>query len=200
MSSNYDPEDTLGAAEFYQRGKNLERAHELLTRIADQDQNNLRAFFTLGAVLERQKKFDEAERAFRRALVISPDSAITLNYLGYMNADRNVKVEEALSFVQKALTKDPENGSYLDSLAWALYRLGRHEEAEDAIRKALKDQEKNAVVISHLGLILAERGDPEEALKYLRLSLDAEDEVCDLDRALVLEKIRVLSQAAQKKP
>jgi len=193
-------DDTLSAAEFYQRGKQLARAQELFSRVAEKDPKNVRAFFSLGSVFERQKKFDEAEKAFRKALALSPDSAITLNYLGYMNADRNVKVDEALSFIEKALAKDPENGSYLDSLAWALHRLGRHGEAETAIRKAIVSQEKNAVVISHLGLILAARGNDVEALKFLRLSLDGEDEDGELDRALVEERIKALSQAAQKKP
>ncbi len=195
-----DPKDTLAAGEFFQRGKNMERAGELFARVAEKDPANVRAFFSLGAVLERQKKFDQAEEAFRKALALSPDSAITLNYLGYMNADRNVKVPEALSFIEKAVAADPENGSYLDSLAWALHRLGRNAEAETAIRKALGLQEKNAVVIAHLGLILAARGDEVEALKYLRLSLDAADEDGELDRALVEEKIQGLSRAAQKKP
>jgi Flp pilus assembly protein TadD len=192
--------DTLAAAEFFQRGKNLERARETFARVTEKDPKNVRAFFGLGSVLERQKKFDEAERAFRTALTLSPDSAITLNYLGYMNADRNVKVEEALTLIQKALAADPDNGSYLDSLAWALHRLGRNPEAEVAIRKALKSQEKNAVVIAHLGLILAAKGSDAEALEYLKLSLKGEDEDGELDRVLVEEKIRELLRSAQKKP
>lgn len=195
-----ETDDTLAAADFYQRGKNLPRAQELFARVVAKDPKNVRAFFSLGSVLERQKKYDEAEKAFRSALALAPDSAITLNYLGYMNADRNVKVEEALGMIQKALLADPENGSYLDSLAWALHRLGRHGEAEAAIRRALLTQEKNAVVIAHLGLILAARGDHAEALKYLRLALEGEDEDGELDRSLVENRIRDLSRAAQKKP
>ena len=199
-SSKDEVNDTLSAAEFHQRAKNLERARELFARAAEKDPKSVRAHFSLGAVLERQKKFDEAEKAFRAALALAPDSAITLNYLGYMNADRNVRVEEALVLVQKALASDPENGSYLDSLAWALHRLGRNDEAETAIRKAALTQDKNAVVIAHLGLILAAKGDNAEALKYLRQSLEGEDQDGELDRALVEERIRALSKAAQKKP
>ena len=199
-STKVEVDDTLSAAEFHQRGKNLERARELFAGAAKKDPKNVRAHFSLGSVLERQKKFDEAEKAFRSALALAPDSAITLNYLGYMNADRNVRVDEALSFIEKALTADPKNGSYLDSLAWALHRLGRNAEAEGAIRKAIVTQDKNAVVIAHLGLILAAKGDTTEALKYLRQSLSGEDEDGELDRALVEEKIRTLSGAAQKKP
>jgi tetratricopeptide (TPR) repeat protein len=199
-SSKDEANDTLAAAEFYQRGKKFDRARELFARVSEKDPKNVRAFFSLGAIFERQKKFDEADKAFRNALVLAPDSAITLNYLGYMNADRNVKVEEALSMIQKALEADPDNGSYLDSLAWALHRLGRNAEAEAAIRKAYASQDKNAVVIAHLGLILAEKGNPAEALKYLQLSLEGEDEDGELDRALVQDKIKTLSRATQKKP
>ncbi|MBK5255491.1 MAG: tetratricopeptide repeat protein [Vicinamibacteria bacterium] len=199
-ASKDEANDTLAAADFFQRGKNLDRARTLFASVAEKDPKNLRALFSLGAVLERQKKYDEAERAFRKALAISPDSAITLNYLGYMNADRNVRVPEALSLIEKALLDDPDNGSYLDSLAWALHRLGRNAEAETAIRRAIASQEKNAVVIAHLGFILAETGDRAEALKYLRLALDGEDEDAELDRAGVEEKIQALSRAAQKKP
>lgn len=191
--------DTLAAADFYQRGKSFERARELYGRAAEKNPASLRAFFGLGAVLERQKKFDEAEKAFRAALAISPDSAITLNYLGYMNADRNVRVDEALTLIEKALASEPDNGSYQDSLGWALHRLGRAAEAEAAIRKARQSQDKNAVVLAHLGFILAAKGDPE-ALKYLQLSLTSEDEDGELDRVLVEEKIRELTRAAQKKP
>ena len=197
---NDETADTLAAAEFYQRGKNLDRARELFMKVTKTDPKNMRAFFGLGSVLERQKRLDDAEKAFRAALAISPGSAITLNYLGYMNADRNVKVDEALTLIQKALATDPDNGSYLDSLAWALHRLGRSTEAETAIRKAFQTQDKNAVVISHLGLILAAKGDHAEALKYLQLSLTSEDEDGELDRTLVQERIQELTRGAQKKP
>lgn len=192
--------EILAAADFFQRGKKLARARELFERVAEKDPSNVRAVFGLASVLERLKKYDEADAAFRKALTLAPDSAITLNYLGYMNADRNVKVEEALSFVQKALSADPDNGSYLDSLAWALYRLGRHADAEAAVRKAVQSQENNAVVVSHLGFILAARGQTADAVKYLTLSLGGEDEDGELDRPRVEDKLRELLRAETKKP
>lgn len=195
-----DVDDLLAAAEFHQRGKNLERAREFYARAVAKDPKSVRGLFSLGAVLERLKRLDEAEKAFRDALALAPDSAITLNYLGYMNADRNVKLDEALTLISKAVAAEPDNGSYLDSLAWVLYRLGRYEEAETAIRKAIVSQDKNAVVLAHLGLILEARGAKDEALKYLKASLAAEDEDGELDRALIEGRIRTLGSEPPKKP
>ena len=58
---------------------------------------------------------------------MQPDFAAALNYLGYMNADRRVKVAEAVGLIEKAIALDPENGAYLDSLGWALFRQDRAE-------------------------------------------------------------------------
>ena len=161
----------------------------------------MRALFSLGSVLERQKKFDEAEKAFRKALVLSPDSAITLNYLGYMNADRNVEGgakrlpssrRRSRTIPRTAPTSTASPGPFTGSAGTA--------RPKPRSARPYQTQEKNAVVIAHLGLILAAKGDDAEALKYLRLALEGEDEDGELDRALVEKKIQALSRAAQKKP
>ncbi|HWZ55262.1 MAG TPA: tetratricopeptide repeat protein, partial [Verrucomicrobiae bacterium] len=51
--------------------------------------------FLLGAIFERQKKFDQAEEQFHKVLETNPKSASTLNYYGYMLADRGVRLDEA---------------------------------------------------------------------------------------------------------
>jgi tetratricopeptide (TPR) repeat protein len=87
-------------------------------------------YFLRGAIYERQKRYDEAEEQFRQALEMNPDSAITLNYLGYMFADQNMKLEESVELLKRAVALEPNNGAYLDSLGWAYYRLEKLELAE----------------------------------------------------------------------
>ncbi len=159
-------------------------------RAARSTPKDLGTLFQLGAVLERQKKSDEAEAVFRDALQLQPDSAPVLNYLGYMNADRNVRVEEALALIEKAVALDPENGAYLDSLGWALYRSNRLDAAEQIVRKALAKQADNAVILDHLGDILKARGRVSEALQSWQKALEGEDEEGELDRGQVERKIR----------
>ena len=52
--------------------------------------------------LERQKKYEPAEEMFRKVLAADPQNATALNYLGYMLADRGVKLEEALGLDQES--------------------------------------------------------------------------------------------------
>ena len=85
---------------------------------------------------------------------------------------------------------DPENGAYLDSLGWALYRLDRLERAEAQLRKAVTKIGTNGVVLDHLGDVLKRRGAVREALDYWRKALEGDDESDELDRTVVQRKIR----------
>jgi tetratricopeptide (TPR) repeat protein len=180
----------LQVAEFYQRVKRYPDAESALRKARALDPTNLRVLFQLGAAIERQKRPDEAEAVFREALKAEPDSAPVLNYLGYMNADRGVRLEEAASLIEKAVSIDPENGAYLDSLGWVEFKLNRFGRAEEVLRRAVSKPGSNAVVFDHLGDVLENRGKVQEALVYWRKALDGEDEDGELDRALVEKKIR----------
>jgi tetratricopeptide (TPR) repeat protein len=180
----------LEVAEFYQQAKRFTDAEQVLAEARKVQPTDLRALFLLGAVLERQKRHDAAEQVFREALGVAPDSAPVLNYLGYMNADRGVRLEEALTFIQRAVAIDPENGAYLDSLGWALFRLNRFDQAEEQLRRAVAKGSPNAVVLDHLGDVLQRRGNVREALDYWQRALKGEDDDGELDRARVERKIR----------
>jgi tetratricopeptide (TPR) repeat protein len=107
-----------------------------------------------------------------------------------MNADRGVRLEEALGLIEKAVALEPENGAYLDSLGWAQFRLNRLDQAEENLRRAIARPGANAVVFDHLGDALDRRGNTVEALDCWKKALGAEDEDGELDRANVERKIR----------
>ena len=107
-----------------------------------------------------------------------------------MNADRGVRVEDALKLIQKAVDLDPGSGAYRDSLGWALFRLGRLEHAEAEVRKAAEKDPKSEVVLDHLAYILSRRGRVAEALALWQKALAGEDEDGELDRPRVEAKIR----------
>jgi tetratricopeptide (TPR) repeat protein len=187
-----DPAVLLALADLDQRAKRYQDAVAVLQRVRELQPGDMRALFQAGAALERLKRHDEAEALFRDALKVDPNAAPVLNYLGYMNADRGVRMEEAVGLIEKALAQDPENGAYLDSLGWALFRLDRLERAEATLRKALSKENRipSAVMLDHLGDVLKRRGRVPEAIDYWNRALKGEDESGELDRPTVERKIR----------
>ena len=183
MSSQIDTNALGGLAAFYERSSRPAEAETLLRNARDQNPQNLSTLRLLGYFLVRQERYDEAESVFREALAVHPEDAVILNDLGYMNADRGVRVEEALTFIEMALKLDPHNGHYLDGRGWALYRLKRFAEAEKSLRKALA-KEDDAVVLDHLGDVLQQRGKLQEALECWRRALSRGDTSAELKASL----------------
>jgi tetratricopeptide (TPR) repeat protein len=111
--------------------------------------------FLQGSIYERQKKFDLAEQAFRQVLQQNPSNSMALNYLGYMLADRNSHLEEALNLIKKALDLDPQNYNYIDSLGWVYFKLGNYDQAEENLRRAADKAPADATIQDHLGELYA---------------------------------------------
>ncbi|MCL4813872.1 MAG: tetratricopeptide repeat protein [Vicinamibacteraceae bacterium] len=143
--------------------------------------------FQRGALLEQAGRYAEAEAAFKDALARDPLHAPTLNYFGYMLADRNERLDEALSLVQRALGVDSHNPSYIDSLGWTLFRLGRYEEARTELARAAERLPRNSVVLDHYGDVLARLGDHPAAVSAWRAALAGDGE--QIDRAAIEKKI-----------
>lgn len=155
------------ARKFEEEAKALDAADKLSVSKEDKEA----VWFQRGAMYEKMKKIDLAEAEFRKILEINPDSAATMNYLGYMLADRNVKLAEALSLITKALDKDPNNGAYLDSLGWVYFKMNRLSEAEDNLRQALMRTPRDATVHDHMGDVLLRESKVREAIAQWQMSL-----------------------------
>jgi tetratricopeptide (TPR) repeat protein len=132
----------------------LTKAEKLSTKAEDKEYVS----FLRGSTYEREKKYDEAEAEFKKILAATPQSAATLNYLGYMNADRDVRLEESLNYIKQAVSLDPTNGAYLDSLGWAYFKLGKYDLAEESLTKASLRMGSDPTVQDHLGDLYQKTG------------------------------------------
>lgn len=174
LDSKRDRETYLALAQVHEKtkdyvemGKALDEAEKLSTSTQDKET----IFFMRGAMYERAKKYDAAEAEFRKVLELDPENSSALNYLGYMLADRNVRLEEALRAISKAVELDPNNGAYLDSLGWVYYRLNKLDEAESYLRKALERVSRDPTVRDHLGDVFAKKGMLKEAIAQWEVAL-----------------------------
>lgn len=108
-------------------------------------------YFARGITLERQGRWDEAERDFRKALELFPDQPSVLNYLGYSFVERRENLDEALDMIQRAVAARPYDGYIRDSLGWVYYRLGRYDEAVKEMERAVELMPLDPVLNDHLG-------------------------------------------------
>jgi tetratricopeptide (TPR) repeat protein len=127
--------------------------------------------FHRGAMYERMKNFQAAEAEFKKVLELDPDNDAALNYLGYMLADRNIRLDEARDLISKAVSHEPDSGAYLDSLGWVLFRLNKLPEAEDKLREALRYMSRDPTVHDHLAEVYFHEGKIREAIAQWQSSL-----------------------------
>lgn len=155
-------------------------AAEILAKNGDSKRLTDEFYFQVGATYERTGQYDQAEKYFLKSLDLSPDTPETLNYLGYMWADRGEKLEKARSLIEKAVKAEPKNAAYLDSMAWVLYKLQEPKPALDYALKAIRfSEEEDATLYDHLGDIYAALHENSKARQAWTksLSLEANDSV-----------------------
>jgi tetratricopeptide (TPR) repeat protein len=143
---------------------------------------------------ERQGNWDQAESDFRAALKLNPGQPQVLNYLGYSLVEKRRKLDEALEMIEQAVAASPDSGYIIDSLGWALYRLGRYEEAVPHMERAVELMAVDPVVNDHLGDVYWAVGRHREAeFQWSRaLSfIDQSETVEDIDPERVRRKLEV---------
>jgi tetratricopeptide (TPR) repeat protein len=163
----------LEIAQTYEKAKrwnDMSKALDKAEPLSESKAEKLQVYFMRGAMLERQKKYEASEAAFRKVLELDPDNAGALNYLGYTLADRNVRLDEAYQMIKKAVDLEPDKGEYLDSLGWVYYRQGKLDEAVAQLQHAL-DRSEDPTIHDHLGDVYAKLGKTREAIGQWQASL-----------------------------
>lgn len=137
------------------------------------------ALITLSTAQERSGDTKGSEESLRRILERDPSNATALNNLGYFLVERNERLTEALEMIQRAVRAHPTNASFLDSLGWAYFKLGKLDEAEKYLSEAARRNTTSVTIREHLGDLYQKRGRTEQARsawqKALSLATEAED-------------------------
>jgi tetratricopeptide (TPR) repeat protein len=187
----------LKLAQFYTQLHRWKDADDALAKadpLSTKKSDRTYLLFLKGALAERQKHYEPAEQFFHQALDIDPSNTMTLNYLGYMLADKGMRLPEALKLIRKAVELDPMNGAYLDSLGWVYFKMGEYELAEENLRQAVDRDQTDPTVHDHLGDLYEKTGRIRLAAAQWELSLaqyakSAVDDVEPGDVAKVQHKL-----------
>ena len=95
--------------------------------------------------------WENAEADFRKALELNPEQPQVMNYLGYSLVEKQVKLDEALDLIERAVAVRPDSGYIVDSLGWILFRLGRYEDSVGHMERATELMPIDPIVNDHLG-------------------------------------------------
>lgn len=152
----------------------------------------VQALLVLSSAQDRAGDFKGSEESLRQVLAKDPDNATALNNLGYYLAERNERLTEALAFIERAVRAEPDNASFIDSLGWTYFKLGKLEEAERYLSDAAKRRPNSAAIQEHLGDLFQKRGRPEQARAAWRkaLSLSTENGAVSRIRAKLGEPVK----------
>ena len=183
-------------AEFEAVRERYDAALAVLARAAEKFPGDLTVSFVAGSVYERQKRFADAERKFRDVLAKDPLHAPTLNYLGYMLADRGERIDEAVGYIKRALAADPHNAAYLDSLGWAYFRQNKLDLAEENLSKAAARRGRDSAIQDHYGDLLFKLGRYQDAVSVWQRALDGDGE--QIDRGAIDKKLRSAREKLRK--
>lgn len=162
MSADDAPRLLLAEAHLLRERGDAQEAHGVLLRGLEVHVDAEELLYEAGIGAERLGRFAESEKYFRRLIVVKPESPQAYNALAYALIDRNERLDEAATLIDKALALSPEDSYILDSKGWLLYRLGKFDEALAYLRRAYAAKPEPEVA-AHIGEVLWAQGKRAEA-------------------------------------
>jgi tetratricopeptide (TPR) repeat protein len=154
------------------KAKRNQDAYDLLDKTVKNMPNTPELVYDYALAAERIQKLDVMESELRKLIAAKPDFAAAYNALGYSFADRNIKLDEAQTLIEKALSITPNDHYMLDSLGWVYYRKGNLDKAIEYLQQAYKVN-PDPEIAAHLGEVLWQKGQHEEAKKIWQDALSA---------------------------
>ena len=145
----------------------VQSAYTVLENALVRFPDNPELLYDYALLAERLDKLDQMEASLRRVMQIAPDNQHAYNALGYSLAERNIRLPEALSLIERALQMAPGDPFIMDSMGWVQFRMGNLPAAEDALRRAYAVRPDPEIAV-HLGEVLWQKGDKDAAQKLWR--------------------------------
>ena len=190
-SAERDSEPLIALGNIYRSRKAFAEAAEAYTQAIEKTENPTAGYWSLfysrGIAYERLKQWPKAEADFKKALELSPEQPLVLNYLGYSWVEQNMNLDEAFKMLRRAVDQRPTDGYIIDSLGWAYYRLGQYENALQLMEKAVDLKAADPTINDHLGDVYWRLGRELEARFQWNHARDLNPDPEDLPK--ILEKI-----------
>ncbi|MGD8483462.1 MAG: tetratricopeptide repeat protein [Thioalkalispiraceae bacterium] len=142
-------------------GQYLE-AVQLYSDALEQLPDNIELLYARALTAEKFDNIHQTILDLSRIVELEPSHTQALNALGYTLVDQTDRIEEGFEYIRKAYARNPGDAAIIDSMGWAYYRMGNHQEALKYLRTAF-EKLRDAEIAAHLGEVLWVLGDEEQA-------------------------------------
>lgn len=146
----------------------------------------MQAQFSLSNIYVLQGDLRKGEAILEVVYKENPDLPSVNNDLGYLYADQGKNLEQAEKMIKKAIASEPDNGAYLDSMGWVLFKLGKAAEALPFLEKAVKNSTGGDETLwDHLGDVHQSLQQSDKAQEAWQKGLKAAKESARPDKKLI---------------
>ncbi|MDD5561596.1 MAG: tetratricopeptide repeat protein [Candidatus Omnitrophica bacterium] len=183
---NIDVYKSLGA--IYLQQNKLREAEGIFKLVTGLSPRDAQPHFYLGSIYYELKDYAGVEKELKEAVRLKPDYHEALNFLGYFYLEQNRNINKAGVMIRKALSFEPENGAYIDSLGWFYFKKGKFKEALTYLEQAVSFL-SDPVIYEHMGDVFMKLGNCDNARLNWEKSLKL-----DSTQERVKEKLRQVCQ------
>jgi tetratricopeptide (TPR) repeat protein len=152
---------------------------------------NAAAYLSLGLLYERDQDYPSAIDVYERALKENPNFWVAANNLAFLiseYSDQKTELKRAVTLAKSALEKRPGDPAIMDTLAWAYFRLGDHDQARDVLEKVVATAPDTAIFNYHMGMVLYKTGQNVAARRRLEKALKGGQDFFGRDEAEAMLK------------
>ena len=167
-------EALLGLADIALKQGNQKGAGEHLQKAVAVAPKSGRTQRAWGHYLFSQKRFREAEAAFKRAIELNPRAVVAHLSLGDLYLIAMLQPREAIKAYRAALDVDPNHAGGHYGLGMGLAATGETDEAVAELEEARRLAPNNPLPFQALGLVHAARKEYEKALEAFAAALRAQ--------------------------
>ena len=184
LDGNYLPAYSAYASIFVSRNETAGAIAQY--QIAAAKSPSAPVYSLLGMLEDSRGNTAEAEKNYRRALEIAPDSSIAANNLAWLLAENDGNLDEALQLANASLAKNQTVAGFYDTLGWVYFKKGLYSPAVEQLRKAVALDEKSGKATNpayrvRLGTALARAGDKASVRREGETSLRSSNELSRKD-------------------
>ena len=158
---------------FLKQEKKAMKSYRNALKYAGTDSLRSVVYGIIGDTFHQKNQTKKSYAYYEKALRTDSTNSMVLNNYSYFLSTSDSELEKALKMARRATELSPGNSTYLDTYAWACYKLGQYAEAKKIMQQAISlDRSNSAELLIHYGDILYELKDYFMASVYWRKALE----------------------------